>query len=275
MGVAGEGCVDGVPLVIGADGKHSLVAKAVGAQAYHRGPARSAACYAYWQDLELTGGEMYARERRMIGAWPTHDGLVVTFVAMPAADFDGFRSDPEAGLRAALDLAGDLGERARAATRVEQLRATNDLPHEFRTPAGPGWALAGDAGLVMDPITGQGIGHALLDAEALAAAVTDGLGGREPLDTALARCGRTRDAARLPMHQMTADLASFTPQPGEDVLFRGLARSPEGTRRFFAVLAGLESPRDLFAPASLRRILGWRGLLQLMRRGRPAQVRLT
>jgi 2-polyprenyl-6-methoxyphenol hydroxylase-like FAD-dependent oxidoreductase len=263
------------PLVIGADGKHSTTAKAVGAREYHRAPAQSAACYAYWDGLDVAGGEMYARDRRMVGAWPTNDGLTVTFVGLPANDFDAFRADSQAAVLASLDLAGDLGERARSATRVEQIRATNDLPHLFRTPGGPGWALVGDAGLVMDPITGQGIGHALQDAESLAEAVTAGLGGAQPLDQALASYGRRRDARRFDMHQMTADLASFAPAPGADVLFGALAENPEAMGGFFAVLAGIESPRSFFAPGHLRRILGWRRMIAMMRAGRPPRVKLT
>jgi flavin-dependent dehydrogenase len=38
-------------------------------------------------------------------------------------------------------------------------------------PSGLGWALVGDAGLRMDPITGQGIADAFRDAELLADAV--------------------------------------------------------------------------------------------------------
>ena len=194
-------------------------------------------------------------DRRVVGMWPTHDNLAISFVSMPLADFPAYCAGPEDHLLASLDQAGDLGERARAATRVEPIRATSDLPHRFRTATGPGWALAGDAGLVMDPSTGQGLGNALLDAESLAAAVTDGLGGREPLEAALAAYGQRRDTDRLPMHEMTAGLASFAPRPGADELFRGLAASPEGTQRFFAVLGGIESPADFFTPENLAQLL--------------------
>ena len=44
------------------------------------------------------------------------------------------------------------------------MRGTPDLPNRFHRPYGPGWALVGDAGLVMDPITAYGIGHAFRDA---------------------------------------------------------------------------------------------------------------
>ena len=80
-------------LVVGADGRHSLVAKAVRAVAYDAKPALSIAYYTYWAGVPMRGGEMYSRERRMIGAWPTNDGLVMTYVAAPASEFRAFRSD--------------------------------------------------------------------------------------------------------------------------------------------------------------------------------------
>jgi hypothetical protein len=43
------------------------------------------------------------------------------------------------------------------AARAERFRGTPDLPSYLRQPYGPGWALVGDAGLLMDPVTGQGI----------------------------------------------------------------------------------------------------------------------
>jgi hypothetical protein len=42
-------------------------------------------------------------------------------------------------------------------------------------------ALVGDAGLVMDPVSAQGIGNGFVQAEWLAAALTAGLGGTRPL----------------------------------------------------------------------------------------------
>jgi flavin-dependent dehydrogenase len=88
------------------------------------------------------------------------------------------RRDPTAHVIAALDKTGGLGERARAAVQAGPTRGTTDLPDVVRAAHGPGWALAGDAGLVMDPITGFGIGHALRDAELLSAAIMSGLGAQ-------------------------------------------------------------------------------------------------
>ena len=51
----------------------------------------------------------------------------------------------------------------------------------FRKPYGPGWALVGDAGHEVDPITGHGINDAFLDVELLVEAVNAGFSGRRPL----------------------------------------------------------------------------------------------
>jgi 2-polyprenyl-6-methoxyphenol hydroxylase-like FAD-dependent oxidoreductase len=240
-------------LVVGADGKHSMVARTVGAAAHHELPPRAMGCYTYWEGLPLQGGEIYGRERRAVGAWPTNDGLTLTYVAWPV--------DVEGGFLRTLDLAGDLGQRARAGRRAERFRASPDLPNRFRRPYGPGWALVGDAGLVMDPITGQGIGDALRDAELLAGAVTDGLGGRRPLADALAGYERARDAAALPMYRFTTDLAALGPAgPEQQALFTALAGRPAEVDRFLGVLTGAVPLDSFFSPRNLLRLLGVRGM---------------
>src|SRR6201994_2194905 len=170
-------------LVIGADGKHSLVATAVDARAYRARSPRSMAFYTYWADVPARDGspagtgEIYGRPGCVAAAWPTNDGLLMTYLAWPAARFDEFRRDVEGNFLRTLDTVG-LGERIRAGHWAERFRGTPDLPSYLRQPYGPGWALVGDAGLLMDPVTGQGISHAFRDAELLADAVADGaLGG--------------------------------------------------------------------------------------------------
>jgi 2-polyprenyl-6-methoxyphenol hydroxylase-like FAD-dependent oxidoreductase len=109
-------------LVIGADGKHSLVARETGAPAYHEGPVSSAACYTYWSGVELGGGklgggEVYARDGRAIGAWPTNDGLVMTYVAWPVAEFDELSAGGRV-LRAAPDPAAGSASLCAARSRT-------------------------------------------------------------------------------------------------------------------------------------------------------------
>jgi flavin-dependent dehydrogenase len=227
-------------LVIGADGRRSAVARAVHAEAYHVKPALSIAYYTYWSDVPMAFGEMYSRDRRVIGAWPTNDGLVMTYVAAPAEEFAAFRADPEGSLLRSLNVAGDLGERVRSGVRAERVYGTAELPNRFHLAHGPGWALVGDAGLVMDPITGQGIADAFRDAELLADAIAAGLGGGRPLEEALAEYMAHRDAESLPMFEFTTELATFAPpRPDQRLLFDALEGRPAEITRFLGVLGGV------------------------------------
>jgi 2-polyprenyl-6-methoxyphenol hydroxylase-like FAD-dependent oxidoreductase len=223
------------------------------------------ACYTYWEGVPVHGGEIYARGRRAMGVWPTNDGLAMTYVAWPVGEFGAFRADPERNLLETLDLAGDRGERVRAGRRAERIRATPDLPNFFRTPAGPGWALVGDAGLVMDPITGQGIGDAFRDAELLVGAVRAGWDGPGQLEAALAGYGRQRDLQALPMYEFTAQLASFAPPSVEQqVLFEALAGNQAEIDRFLGVVTGAVPLGDYMTPGNLRKVIGVRGMAKVL-----------
>lgn len=256
-------------LVIGADGRHSMVARAVRAPAYHVRSPLSIAYYTYWSGVPIQGGEIYGRDRRMIGAWPTNDGLVVTYVAAPPDEFGAFRADPEDRILRSLDTAGDLGERVRAGARAERVFGTADLHNHFRQPHGPGWALVGDAGLLLDPVTGQGIADAFRDAELLAEAVATGLDSGPPLATTLDGYRARRDAAALPMYEMTLDLASFAPpRLAQQLLFEALEGRPAEIDRFLGVLSGAVPIRSYFGPRNLLRLLGPRRMLKVALAGR-------
>src|SRR5580704_9438318 len=73
------------------------------------------------------------------------------------------------------------------------------------------WALAGDAGVVMDSISAQGMTSALRDASYLSAAVVAGLGGSRPLAGALHHHQRRRDRAIRGIYDFTVGLAAFPP----------------------------------------------------------------
>ena len=74
-------------LVIGADGKHSKVPQLAGAIDRRRVAATTFAFYAYWDGLPVKGGEIYSGPGFAASAWPTNDGLTMTYVAGRIADF--------------------------------------------------------------------------------------------------------------------------------------------------------------------------------------------
>jgi flavin-dependent dehydrogenase len=265
---AGPEFLERARLIIGADGRHSVVARAVGAKEYRRRRPATMAYYAYWADVPREPepvGELFARPGRAVGVWPTNDGMLLTYVAWPSVEFDVFRRDPEANLMSTLDGVG-LGERFRAGRRAERMRGTPDLPSYFRQPWGKGWALVGDAGLLLDPITGMGISDALRDGELLAQAVVSGMdgGGGRAYERALAGYHRARDHAARPMYDFTAMLADLAPpRPGEQALFRALAEKPEQAERFVGVLTGSVPLREYMSPGNIVSLVGLAGFVRL------------
>jgi 2-polyprenyl-6-methoxyphenol hydroxylase-like FAD-dependent oxidoreductase len=233
-------------LVVGADGKHSRVAEAVAARRYREREARSFGCYTYWSGVPVSGGELYQRPGRAVAAFPTNDGLVMVYTAAPMAEFADFRADVDTHYRKTLDLCGDLGDRVRDGVRAERFRATPDLPNQFRVPCGPGWALVGDAGVVMDPVTAQGITNAFRDAELLSDAVAKGIGaGPAQLDRALSAYWRERDDAVRPMYDLTVRLAGLEPPGrGERHLLASIADRPDEVDRFLGAFGGVIPLRE-------------------------------
>ncbi|HEY1489250.1 MAG TPA: NAD(P)/FAD-dependent oxidoreductase [Micromonosporaceae bacterium] len=242
-------------LVIGADGKHSTIARLTGAPHYRIRPASALACYSYWSGLPADVGELRQLRGATIAMFPTNDALTMLYLAVPRSELDRFRADPLAAYLATLP--GDLAERVRAADRAERIRLAPDQPNFFARPYGPGWALVGDAGLSMDSITAQGISNALCDAEALAGAVI--AGG----DSALSAYHRDRDRRVRAMYGFTVDLASFPPpSPTAALLFRTIAGDPVEVSRFMAAFAGAEPIGAYFGARSMVRLIGPRATLR-------------
>jgi len=251
-------------LVIGADGKRSLVADAVGARRYRERPVRSFASYSYWSGVPVSGGELYQRPGRAVAVFPTNGELTMVYVAAPMTEFASARADLEGHYLRTLDSCGDLGERVRSGSRAERLRTTPDQPNTFRCSHGPGWALAGDAGVVMDSISAQGMTNALRDASHLSAAVVAGLGGSRPLAGALRDHQRRRDRAIRGMYDFTVDLAAFPPaRPGQRLFLAAVAADQRETDRFLGAFAGIVPPEDYFTLGTLARVLGSRGMRKL------------
>jgi len=261
----GSSATERARMVIGADGKHSLVAKTVDASKYDEVPALICAYYSYWEGVPLNGGEIYGRVRRYIGIWPTNDQMTIVFICWPAAEFDAFRADVEGGFMATLDRVPALAERLRGGRRAERFAGTADMPNFFRKPFGPGWALVGDAGHTKDPISGMGISDAFQDAELLVEALDSGFAGRQPFEAALAEYEQKRNTASKPFYDLTIDVARMNPSPVEHTqLYKALQHNPVATSQFFGVLTGVVQPTDFFNPQNLFKIIGMGGMAKIM-----------
>jgi len=244
-------------IVVGADGRRSFVARAVGAPAYDARPPLTTTYYTYWADVPTDGLESYSRDRRFSIAFPTHKGLTCTFHQWPRQEFHTVRADVEGSVLRALEaLAPDLAGRVRGGRRAERFVGTADLPSFFRRPHGPGWALVGDAGYHRDPLTAWGITDAFRDAELVAEAIDDGLSERRPMGEALAEYERQRNEAARPAYEATCRRAAFEPLSADEFRLRAALRDdPAETSRYLGAAFGTVPIREFFAPENVKRII--------------------
>jgi flavin-dependent dehydrogenase len=252
----GRTVTERAPIVIGADGRRSLVARAVDAAEYDSVAPLAGYYYSYWSGFDTDRVEFYPRDGRVAGVLPTNDGLTCLFVGARQRDFSSFRRNPERFMADVFNSIPPLAPRVTNARREERLRGVGDLRNFFRRPWGNGWALVGDAGCHKDPILGHGISDAFRDAALLADAVDRGLSGVEPLQAALADYERRRNDIERPRYQYSLQHAALdAPTPELVALFRALAGNPRQTRRFFGTYAGTVPVAEFMSDANLGEIL--------------------
>ena len=244
-------------ITIGADGRNSRLARTVRAPVYEATPSLACWYFSYWGDIPDTEGlEIYLKQRSVIFAFPTNQGLFAIFIGWSIQEFHAVRSDIEGRFMTVIDRVPALAERVRNGQREERFYGTADVPNFLRRPYGAGWALVGDAGCHKDPYMALGICDALRDAELLADAVDEGLSGRCLLDEALAGYERLRNEATLEEYKQNLQLARLQPPPDDLLQLRAALRdNEEQTNRFFMAREGMIAPETFFNPENLQRIM--------------------
>jgi 2-polyprenyl-6-methoxyphenol hydroxylase-like FAD-dependent oxidoreductase len=251
----GETVTERARVVVGADGRFSLVADAVDAEEYDTKPKLMAAYYSYWSGLPMNGClGTWDRPERGFAAWPTNDDLTLVIAGWPYREFEAKKNDFERHFLETVDLVPEFAERLRAAKREERF-VGQAVSGWYRTPYGPGWALVGDAGYNKDFITAQGIHDAFLDAELCANALDQAFSGTRPFEETMEGYRATRDARTKAMYEFTAELASLEPAPPElQQLLAAVSQSQEASDGFTRVIAGVTSPAEFFSDENAGRI---------------------
>ena len=199
-------------LVVGADGRFSLVARRAGAgERLKHDEHPTSLLYAYWHGTEFfdTEGPVI---HTVVGREPG-----TGFLLMDSADgslgvvIEGRsdRMEPDSGESAEAFYLRRLRHipaiwrrlaHARMATPVRGMKRVGNF---YRTAGGPGWALAGDALHQKDPLDGQGIYDAVFTARILATEVLAWRRGERPWAEALRRYDRTVLTETMPMYFQT------------------------------------------------------------------------
>jgi 2-polyprenyl-6-methoxyphenol hydroxylase-like FAD-dependent oxidoreductase len=251
---SGASTVERARVVVGADGRNSVVAGTVHPPRYEDRPPLTVGYYSYWSNLPTDTFEAYSRPGRGWAVCLTNDDLTLVIGGWPHVELARHRDSVEAELAATFALSPAFAERIRDAKREERIAGTS-VPNYFRTPYGPGWALAGDAGYCRDFITAQGITDAFLDAEHLATALDAALAGTTPYDEAMASYQSARDTRAMPVYQMTLQIAAL--QPPDEQMIQLLSAMPgnqDAMDAFARLNSGVTSPPDFFAPENVARI---------------------
>jgi 2-polyprenyl-6-methoxyphenol hydroxylase-like FAD-dependent oxidoreductase len=190
----GEEAELAAPLVIGADGRDSRVAKLAGGRekilpherfaygAYFAGPMPESA----------PDGTIWMADPQFMAAFPT-DGELVFYAAMPTKDrLPEFKRNPE---KALVDFISDFPEPPpiRESQLVGEVVGKLEMPNRVRQLTAPGLALVGDAALATDPLFGIGCGWAFQSGEWLADSVGPALAGSGSLARGLKRYRRAHN----------------------------------------------------------------------------------
>ena len=213
-------------VVVGADGLRSFVAKELGPETEHEEPVHRAMYYAYYRGVEPADGpaaEFHYQGNTLVYCFPCDDDLTLLASSVPIAQFGEFRRDPEGRLVQELRSMTALAPRLARAERVGDVRGTGSIPGCLRVPYGKGWALVGDAGMVMDPWSGQGIDQAATHAVLLARHLGQYLGGESDWETAMGEYHRERNEFSMKTYHRTCRYSlDLRPMTREALQRRGL-----------------------------------------------------
>ena len=239
------------PLVVGADGVNSTVARLVGARKYHETSAGRLFAWAYFEGAQADDDRMWLG---LIGdhgflAFPTDSGLFMAAAAPSIERRDEVLADRAGVFSAEFGHWPPLEAALGGAKRVGPVRVMA-RDGFFRESAGRGWVLTGDAGHFKDPSPGQGISDALRQAVALAPVIERALGSPGDPDRALRDWWAWRDRDAWEMYWFAHDMGAPGPAPVlvQEIQSR-IAAEPRLLEGMLRVLNHEVPPSQVFTPS--------------------------
>ncbi|QKV92997.1 FAD-dependent monooxygenase [Streptomyces sp. NA02950] len=229
-GVAGAGWEEKARVVIGADGRGSLVAQQLGAEPLFDAGALRCTFHAYWHDVHALPEpslELWHDDGDVIQMGPCDGDQWVVMVSVPPERFKQMRADGGAGYEQRLRAIPAMRARLRTAERVSQVFAGKNLRNFHRPAAGAGWRLVGDALCHKDPLFGAGIADAVSGSRALAQTLDDALSGRVSWEHSASQyMEETETKIVNRMRQGLEDLTIQPPAPSQRAWIRSALGHP-------------------------------------------------
>ena len=160
-------------LVVGADGRRSLVARVAGAADRERHPGVRAIYYQYVEGMPGPSGaapdgpEFSGLGDELAYVFPSDAGLSCVAISVNLDEYERVRHDAQEGFSRLIARHRGLWDRYAASRPQSRVLGSGPMPDYVRQAAGEGWALVGDAGMHQDPWTGLGMDSAAIAAETL------------------------------------------------------------------------------------------------------------
>ncbi len=193
-------------VIVGADGVNSFLAKNVDLQEEHREPVNRAMYYAYFRGLppkEGPAAEFHYNGNTLAYCFPCGDDLTLLAASVPIARFGTIKRNPGEEFKNIIGTMKALAPRVEKAVMAGPVRGSGNIAGYMRVPYGRGWALAGDAAMVMDPWSGQGIDQASTHSVMLAESLDQYLTGKSRWETAMKAYHAARNEFSLKTYQRT------------------------------------------------------------------------
>jgi flavin-dependent dehydrogenase len=242
------------PLVVGADGRQSVVARRLGL--VRPGPLRRLALIAYVEGLGgFEGqGEIYVDPPDYAILNPVAAGVVSLSLVVPLDHATPFAGRLEAFFFARLKQLEHLRPRLSGMRPLGPVAALGPLAYRVARPRHGGVLLVGDAAGFYDPFTGEGIYTALRSAELAAETAHEALAGGDLSAPALGPFCRARHEAFRDKAWVTRLIQVVIGRRWlANLVAHRLARRPDLLSLLMGVIGDFVPPRALLSPRLLVR----------------------
>ncbi|HZP38681.1 MAG TPA: NAD(P)/FAD-dependent oxidoreductase [Methylomirabilota bacterium] len=234
-------------LVVGADGRASVVARALGLVRPHR--LRRLALIQHVSGIDGLGdrGEIYVDPPDYSILSPVAPGLVNLSLVVPLAHAAPYRGRMETFLAARLKQLRHLPARLAGMRAEGPLRVMGPLAYRVREPRADGLVLVGDAAGFYDPFTGEGLYTALRSAELLAEVADPALKRGDVSAAALAPYAAARREAFAAKARLTRALQIvIRHRATANAAARLLGRRPALLSTLMGIIGDFVPPRALW-----------------------------
>jgi menaquinone-9 beta-reductase len=183
------------PLVVGADGRASVIAYRLGCRQPHSLRRMALVTYVRGTTDCADRGEIFVDPPDYAILNPLGPDQVNMSLVVPLAHVTPWTNRLETFFTARIRQLPHLARRLAGGERIAPVRAMGPLAYRVRPPTEGGVLLVGDAAGFYDPLTGEGVYSALRAAELAAQTATDAFAASDWSAAALGAYERARQAA--------------------------------------------------------------------------------